>query len=96
MANVNLRHEGVSQAVEDMQRVANDMLSAVEDLMNQLQPLASSFSGMAAEVFEEISKNRQQIYHDLTANFSAGSSTLDTMHQSLNDGDRRGASILGG
>ena len=96
MANIQLNHEGVDQAVSDMTQAANQMKNAVEDLINSLQPLAQSFQGAAAGVFSEISKNRMTIYNDLTTTFSAGTGALDTMHQNLTEGDRRGASILGG
>jgi uncharacterized protein YukE len=96
MADIQLNHETVNQAVDEMNQTAQQMESAVEDLINQLTPLSTSFQGAAAVAFNDISANRQKIYDDLTATFSNGAGVLGNMHQELIAGDRRGASMLGG
>jgi uncharacterized protein YukE len=96
MADIQLNHAPISQAVDDIARTAQQMASAVEDLIGQLVPLSTSFQGAAADVFSEISANRQKIYDDLTGTIASGGFALGDMQQEMIDGDNRAAATLGG
>ena len=96
MANIQLNHEGVDQAVADMRQATSQIESALDDLMRQLRPLAESFTGRSAHAWADFQNQVNTAETAMSADFGRGSTVLDTMHGHLTDGDNRGAAILGG
>jgi WXG100 family type VII secretion target len=95
VANIQLNHEGVNQAVADMQQATSQIESALDDLMQQLRPLAESFTGQSASAWAQFQNAVNTAETAMSADFGKGSTVLDTMHGHLADGDKRGAAILG-
>lgn len=96
MADISLNHEGINEAVTDMQQATTRIENSLDDLMSQLRPLATSFTGEAANAWLRFQSAVSRAEQALSADFGKGATVLDAMHGSLADGDRRGAAILGG
>jgi uncharacterized protein YukE len=95
VADISLNHEGINQAVADMQQATAGIERALEDLMHQLQPLAGSFTGESDHAWAAFQNTVSSAEQAMSADFGKGSSVLDVMHGHLSDGDKHGASILG-
>jgi uncharacterized protein YukE len=95
VADISLNHEGVNQAVAEMQQATSQIENSLDDLMQQLRPLATSFTGESANAWVQFQNAVSSAEHAMSADFGKGATVLDTMHGSLTDGDKRGAAILG-
>ncbi len=85
--SVQLQHEALNQATEELRSAGNTMKSNLDDLVSTLKGLQDGFQGAAAEAFNNflnvVSQNESQMSDDL----NSAANTLDTMHQTMIDAD---------
>lgn len=96
MADIMINYAGVQAQVDELEQAANQMRGAVDTLVQTLNQVQQSFHGSSASQFGYISSHHTQWTNELNTLLQKGNVTLQQMMQELNDGDRRGASILGG
>jgi uncharacterized protein YukE len=95
MADIMVNHGPVDTLVGDMNQAAKAMEERFTDMMTQLGQYSEAFSGAAAEVFSEMSRNQSMVATELGSSFGTGAQALNNMHEAITDSDNRGAQILG-
>jgi uncharacterized protein YukE len=96
MADIMLNHETVDNAVAEMQQATATMTSNLDALVQQLKPVADTFTGAAASAwtqFQLAANHADEVMHQ---DFSQGQVRLQEMHNYHKQADNKGASIFGG
>jgi uncharacterized protein YukE len=96
MANIQLKHEGVDQAVEAMQQATREMHNALDNLVQGMTPMAQTFTGAAATAWVEFQTAAHQADSGMQGLFGQGSVILADMHEAHIRSDRSGAAVYGG
>ncbi|WP_034087238.1 WXG100 family type VII secretion target [Streptacidiphilus albus] len=85
--SVQLQHEALNQATDELRSAGNTMKSNLDDLVSTLKGLQDGFQGAAAEAFNNflnvVSQNESQMSDDL----NSAATTLETMHRTMIDAD---------
>ncbi len=85
--SVQLQHEALNQATDELRSAGNTMKSNLDDLVSTLKGLQDGFQGAAAEAFNNflsvVSQNESQMSDDI----NSAANTLDTMHRTMIDAD---------
>jgi uncharacterized protein YukE len=95
MADIQLRHETVDQAVQEMVQATNQMKTNMDDLVQGLQQMASTFTGAAADAWQQFQKAANDADNAMNADFGKGAYTLEEMHNIHKNADFRGAGVFG-
>ena len=96
MADIQLNHESVNQATEEMQQATMTMSNNLNDLLQGLQAMSATFSGNTATEWEVFRTTAQNADAAMQKDFGQGAHVLANMHQAHIDSDRKGVSLFGG
>jgi uncharacterized protein YukE len=96
MADIMLNHETVDNAVAEMQQATATMTSNLDALVQQLQPVAATFTGAASEAWQQFQKAANRADEIMQQDFGQGQVRLQDMHDYHKQADTKGASIFGG
>ena len=91
MADIQLQHEAVTAAVEEMQQAAQQMHSNLDELAQVLQANRDKFQGDAANAFIEFQQAVSRNDSAMTGEFASGAQILSDMHDTLSKADSRAA-----
>ncbi|MFF8430649.1 WXG100 family type VII secretion target [Streptomyces sp. NPDC016566] len=94
MADIQLQHETVQQATEEMKQATKTMITNLEDLIQGLQNMRSTFSGQSAQEFNAFLKVAHQAEGVMHNDFGQGSNALEGMHECLTNADNKGATLF--
>lgn len=97
MPNLFMNHEPVAMAALEMNAVAQRMKNEFDTLMTGLNSLigGGQFDGQIATAFGTLYNSRAFTSTVLGESFGTGAGALDEMHQTIRDGDARGAAQIG-
>jgi WXG100 family type VII secretion target len=91
MADIQLQHESISQAVAELQKAGNQMQSNMENLLQTLAPLRDHFRGEAAQAFEDFFKVAHNNDQAMSNDIAQAAQTLDSMANHMYHADKAGA-----
>lgn len=91
MADLQLQHESIDQAVESLQQAGNSMKSNLDQLLQVLTPLRENFQGAAAQAFDQFFTVVHQNESQMTDDITAAAALLDQMHQTMVHADKSAA-----
>lgn len=95
MADIQLRHETVDRAVDEMVQATQQMRTNMEELVQQLQSMASTFTGAAADSWHQFQNAANRADDAMNNDFGQGHVVLTEMHNIHKLADRQGAQIFG-
>jgi ABC-type transporter Mla subunit MlaD len=93
--SIQLNHESVNQAIEEMQQATATMDQNLQDLLQGLQSMAATFSGQSATAWEQFRTVAQSADAQMQADFGQGANRLQMMHEAHIDADTNGTRIFG-
>jgi len=96
MADIQLNHQSVQQAVDDMVQATQQMRTNLDALLQELRPVASTFTGAAADSWQQFQVAANHADNTMNNDFGQGHVILSDMHQAHISADLRGASIFQG
>lgn len=91
---IHLNHETVNEAVNEMMTANQQMLAAMDDLVQELTPLAQTFEGETKNAWQEVQRTIDAQHQRMTEAFGNASGVLTSMHETLTTADHRGAAFL--
>jgi WXG100 family type VII secretion target len=94
MADITLVYAEVEDAINQMQTTTTQMEQDINTLVNDLQQVAETFVGAAANAFNDLSRNREAYNTELNNDLAQGRAALTQMVQEMSDGDNRAASLF--
>ncbi|WP_035841685.1 WXG100 family type VII secretion target [Kitasatospora azatica] len=90
MANIQLHHESIDNAFQDLLQAAQSMQNNLDELIQTLTPLRAH-SGSYKEAFEQfftaVQQNEGQMHQDITK----GAQILDEMNHTMRYADQAAA-----
>ncbi|MFD0278098.1 WXG100 family type VII secretion target [Kitasatospora sp. NPDC127111] len=89
MADIELRHESIDQAVSDLQQAGSTMESNMDQLVGTLKGVIDGghFAGAAATAFQEFFRVVNQNEADMRTDIRTAASLLGQMHATMKHAD---------
>jgi methyl-accepting chemotaxis protein len=94
MADIQLRHESVDQAVQEMIQATQQMRTNMEELLRGLQSMAHTFTGASADAWHQFQQAANAADNAMNNDFGQGHVVLAEMHNIHKNADLKGASVF--
>jgi uncharacterized protein YukE len=94
MADIQIYHESLDQATQNMQGLTRQMTQSMDDLKGILTTVAQDFTGNASDSWQEFQTTVDNANTAMNNDFGTGGNTLLEMHQFHRNADTQGAAIF--
>ncbi|MFD9335092.1 WXG100 family type VII secretion target [Streptomyces sp. NPDC060028] len=96
MADIDINHNALAEANEDMKAAAKQMHSNLEMLVTELSTVKDKFKGAAAAAFQDFVTTVHQLDTAMSQEFDTGADKLADMHLTIRNADKRSAALFPG
>ncbi|MDK0524586.1 hypothetical protein [Streptomyces sp. ML-6] len=92
---VKISHQGVQDAIRNMQTAQTEMREALTWMENNFTALRDTLTGQTRTSWEEFNDELKRIKVQLETQYGTAMTTLQRMHSRQIDGDQEGGRTLG-
>ncbi|MGW6688104.1 WXG100 family type VII secretion target [Streptomyces sp. NPDC054961] len=96
MSDIEINHNALVEANEDMKAAAKQMHTNLAALVTDLSTVKDNFKGAAAAAFQDFVTTVQQLDTAMSTEFDSGADKLADMHMTIRNADKRSAALFPG
>lgn len=94
MADVDLSHQPIYMAHDDLVQAGGAMRSSMEECLQTVRAASQQLSGQLQDAANQLYNTLQNANEQMTQDINDAANTLAGMHQLLSQADAKGAAVM--